>query len=93
MPTSARDPGRAVGRRRGRLALVLILAGGLVVGAAGTGSADTAAAVEALLWDLQIVPLDGATRPPLALPGLDDRRYGLDAAGGRVVLLYFWASW
>jgi hypothetical protein len=67
--------------------MMALLAGPAAAGAAG---ADT---VEELLWDLQIVPLEGAAPAPFTLGGLDSPARSLDAARGRVVLLYFWAVW
>ena len=44
-----------------------------------------------LLWDLQLVPLDGPA-PPLALPALDGPPVALAGLRGRAVLVYFWHS-
>jgi hypothetical protein len=59
-------------------------------GPARAGGVET---VEEHLWDLQIVPLEGAAPAPFTLGGLDQPARSLGAARGRVVLLYFWASW
>ncbi len=53
-------------------------------------AADT---VDDLLFDLQLVPLDGQAPPEFTLPGLDGKPVSLSQFQGRVVLLYFWASW
>lgn len=55
----------------------------------------SAAAVELedLLWDLQIVPLDGQTPPDFTLGRLDGKKVLLSDFRGKPVLLYFWATW
>lgn len=52
-----------------------------------------AAPLDDLLFDLQLVPLDGKPAPPFALAGLDGRPVSLSEFNDRVVLLYFWATW
>lgn len=49
--------------------------------------------VEDLLWDLQIVPLDGKRARPFKLATLDGKPLALGDLKGRPVLLYFWATW
>ena len=49
--------------------------------------------VEDRLWDLQIIPLDPTPAPAFTLVGLDGKRASLSDFRGRVVLLYFWATW
>ena len=65
------------------LALVVLLA---------APGAPLAADVEDLLWDLQIVPLDGRPAPGFTLEALDSRKVALADFRGRVVLLYFWMT-
>lgn len=52
-----------------------------------------AAPSEALLAELRLVPGRGATPPAFSLPDLDGRVVSLASLRGRVVLLYFWATW
>jgi len=46
-----------------------------------------------LLWDLQIVPLEGKTPPPFRLARLHGGHLALGDLQGRPALLYFWATW
>lgn len=59
---------------------------------AATAHGASPADLDGLLRELSVRPAWGEP-PPLALPGLDGRRHTLDALRGRVVLLYFWATW
>ncbi len=81
MSISVREPGRL-------LAAVLLA---LLV-SAGVARAATEA-IEDLLFDLQLVPLDGQAPPPFTLEALDGKRVSLTDFKGQVVFLYFWASW
>jgi cytochrome oxidase Cu insertion factor (SCO1/SenC/PrrC family) len=80
----------------GLRAALAVLVAASVLGAGGPwlapARAGTPEELEDRLIDLQVFPLDDAP-PPLALPGLDGKRHDLAAAKGRVVLLYFWATW
>ena len=49
--------------------------------------------LEERLWDLHIVPLDAEPAPAFTLESLAGERVSLADWRGRVVLLYFWATW
>ncbi|HXJ85155.1 MAG TPA: redoxin domain-containing protein [Candidatus Methylomirabilis sp.] len=72
---------------RCRAMVMAILAILLLVGPAAAAQLDD------LLFDLQLVPLDGQLAPPFTLPGLDGAPVSLAQFRDRVVLLYFWATW
>ncbi len=73
-----------------RIALALVLL--LMTGAASPAAADKA--LDELLFDLQLVPLDGQTPPPFELERLaDGKKVSLAELRGRPVMLYFWATW
>jgi AhpC/TSA family len=74
--------------RWGALAGVLLAVAASVPGA--VGSADP---IEDLLFELQLVPLDGAPPAPFTLETVEGRRVSLTDFRGKVVLLYFWATW
>jgi hypothetical protein len=47
-----------------------------------------------ILFDLQLVPLEGQMPPPFELERLSDgKKITLAEHRGRPVLLYFWATW
>ena len=53
-----------------------------------------AASMEDLLFDLELVPLDGRTPAAFSLERLaDGKSVGLADFKGRAVLMYFWATW
>jgi hypothetical protein len=71
------------------LALLMVLLAGAVPPAA---AADKV--LEELLFDLQLVPLEGQVPPPFELERLGDgRKVTLAEHRGRPVMLYFWATW
>jgi cytochrome oxidase Cu insertion factor (SCO1/SenC/PrrC family) len=49
--------------------------------------------LEDLLFDLQLVPLDGGPAPGFTLESLEGRKVSLADFRGKPVLLYFWATW
>ncbi len=69
---------------RGALAL------GLLLLSAASTEADS---VEDLLFELQLVPLDGQAPPLFTRERLGGGQVSLGELKGRVVLLYFWATW
>ena len=81
MSISARDLTAAV------LGVLLLL---LAADGAAAATSDT---VEDLLFDLQLIPLDGQAPLPFTLEALDGKRVSLTDFKGQVVFLYFWASW
>ncbi len=53
-----------------------------------------AASMEDLLFDLELVPLDGRTPASFSLERLaDGKMVGLADFKGRALLVYFWATW
>jgi cytochrome oxidase Cu insertion factor (SCO1/SenC/PrrC family) len=65
----------------------------LVAAAVGHGTAGSGEAIEELLFELQMVPLDGQTPPPFTLETLTGQRVSLADFRGQVLLVYFWATW
>jgi cytochrome oxidase Cu insertion factor (SCO1/SenC/PrrC family) len=77
--------------RRARVALAAVL---LALAASGAGvAAAPSDAVEELLFELQMVPLDGQAPPPFTLETLAGPSVSLADFRGKVILLYFWATW
>jgi cytochrome c biogenesis protein CcmG, thiol:disulfide interchange protein DsbE len=81
-----RQPGTP-GHRRVALGAVLAVTC-LTLGGASAAT-DT---VEALMRDFGVGPLSGEPSP-VALPDLAGERITLESQRGRVVMLYFWATW
>ena len=64
--------------------VVLVLAG---------SSVAAPRALDDLMMDLTIAPLDPQVPPALAATSLDGRRVTLADVTGKAVLVYFWATW
>ena len=75
--------------RSGRATVLALVAACLALGQAAVGGD----AVEDLLFDLQLIPLDGQSPSAFTLEALDGARVSLADFRGKVVLLYFWATW
>ena len=73
-----------------RIALALLL----LLTTAGVTPAAADKALDELLFDLQLVPLDGQIPPAFELERLGDgKKVSLAELRGRPVMLYFWATW
>jgi hypothetical protein len=71
------------------LALLLLLMAGTT-----TPVAAASKALDDLLFELQLVPLEGQTPPAFELERLSDgRKITLAEHRGQPVMLYFWATW
>ncbi len=69
--------------------LVMLLLAGV---ATPVAAADKV--LDDLLFDLQLVPLEGKAAPPFELERLGDgKKVTLAEHRGRPVMLYFWATW
>ena len=75
---------------RNRIPRLLV---GALVGLALSVPAPSAASVDTLLANFQMVPLGGQRPPAVSLPTVDGQSVKLEDFSGRVVLLYFWATW
>ena len=72
------------------LALVLVL---MAVGITGPAIAADKV-LDDLLFDLQLVPLEGQVPPAFELERYSDgKKVSLVEHRGRPVMLYFWATW
>jgi hypothetical protein len=80
------------GRRKlGALAAALAVVGVMLSGAPATPADKT---LDDLLFDLQLVPLEGKTPPPFELERLGDgQKVTLTSQKGQALFLYFWATW
>jgi len=67
----------------------------LAITTLATAAASVAApsAVDDLMMDMRITPLDPQAAPPLAVETLTGARVTLADVKGHVVLVYFWATW
>ena len=74
-----------------RLRPLVIAFAALVTAASSTASPS---AVDDLMIDMRITPLDPqAPPPPLTVMTLDGGRVSLADIRGHVALVYFWATW
>jgi cytochrome oxidase Cu insertion factor (SCO1/SenC/PrrC family) len=74
-----------------KLAVALVVL--LVAGGAGPAAAADKA-LNDLMFDLQLVPLDGQVPPPFELERFSDgKKVSLAELRGRPLMLYFWATW
>jgi cytochrome oxidase Cu insertion factor (SCO1/SenC/PrrC family) len=79
--------GRNLAARVAALAVVVVM-----LGVAPATPADKA--LDDLLFDLQLVPLEGKTPPPFELERLaDGQKVSLAGLKGQALFLYFWATW
>jgi len=70
------------------------LLGGLVLAAAAVGPAAAETAIDPAVWQAAGVTAVPPVRvPALTLPDLSGRARHLADLKGRVVMLYFWATW
>jgi hypothetical protein len=75
-------------------ALGLALAMLVLVGTGPGTAAPKDQVLDDLLFELQLVPLDGQPAPTFTLERLGDGKTVMPADHrGRPMLLYFWASW
>jgi cytochrome oxidase Cu insertion factor (SCO1/SenC/PrrC family) len=81
--------GRRTGPPNPLWSLVLAIA---ILGTTAT-SAAAPSALDDLMMDMRITPLDREAPPPLAVTTLDGGRVTLADVRGRVALIYFWATW
>ena len=67
----------------------------VIVAALLTAASSTAApsAVDDLMIDMEITPLEPQAPPPLTVMTLDGGPVKLADVRGHVVLVYFWATW
>jgi cytochrome oxidase Cu insertion factor (SCO1/SenC/PrrC family) len=77
-----------------RLALAALLGLAVVALVTPAPAADKDKALEALLFDLELIPIDGQAPPAFELERLaDGQKVTLAELRGRPVMLYFWATW
>jgi hypothetical protein len=66
----------------------------LMVVLSGAPATPADKALDDLLFELQLVPLEGKTPPPFELEGLGDgQKVSLASQKGQAMFLYFWATW
>jgi len=82
----------AIGRRK--LAALAAALAVIVVGLSGAPARPADKTLDDLLFDLQLVPLEGKTPAPFELERLaDGQKITLTSLKGQPVFLYFWATW
>ena len=80
----------------GRRNLAALAAALAVIAVVLSGAPATPAdkVLDDLLFDLQLVPLEGKTPPPFELERLGDgQKVSLASHRGQAMFLYFWATW
>jgi hypothetical protein len=80
----------------GRRTLAALAAALAVIAVVLSGTPATPAdkVLDDLLFDLQLVPLEGKTPPPFELERLGDgQKVSLASQKGQAMFLYFWATW
>jgi hypothetical protein len=80
----------------GRRTLAALAAALAVIAVVLSGTPATPAdkVLDDLLFDLQLVPLEGKTPPPFELERLaDGQKVSLASQKGQAMFLYFWATW
>jgi len=80
------------GRRKPAALAAALAVLGVVLSGAPARPADKV--LDDLLFDLQLVPLEGKTPPAFELERLaDGKKVSLASHRGQVLFLYFWATW
>jgi len=82
----------SIGRRN--LAALAAAFAVLVVMLSGAPATPADKTLDDLLFELQLVPLEGKTPPPFELERLaDGQKVSLASQKGQAMFLYFWATW
>ena len=88
-----KPPTRTTHRAALGAVVALSLAAAVLATVQGAAAAGAGGPVQDMMFDLQIIPLDGPAAKPFALQNLDGHRVSLADQKGKVTLLYFWATW